>query len=332
LKPLPEYRRVEGAETRHVAAGLREAPNKAQPDGIGDEHENDRYCARLLPQRHCRRRVACQKYVRRQADQFRGIGKSIRTGYLLANITDVEKRTGANGIWRQRIQSPGELGKDEDADGIKSWLRSQFAETIRERKPGASPEDIELIATEFHRWVHNNETRLGLGASSDFARFIERDFAFYSRWYERLRRAAVAMTPGLECVHFNAQHNFTLQYPVLLAPLKLDDDETSSLRKLRVAAAYLDILINRRIWNWRAFDYSTMQYAMFLTMRDIRGKSATDLAALLRERLDAETETFAPNDRNGPLWPAWNERPPDPSPAGADERLCRRQQLTTNSA
>jgi hypothetical protein len=85
---------------------------------------------------------------------------------------------------------------------------------------------------------------------------------------------------------------------VLLAPLSLDDDETGSLRKLRVAAAYLDILINRRIWNWRAFDYSTMQYAMFLTMRDIRGKSATDLAGLLRERLDAETETFAPNDRN----------------------------------
>jgi hypothetical protein len=146
--------------------------------------------------------------------------------------------------------------------------------------------------------VHNNETRLGLGASSDFARFIERDFAFYSHWYGRLRRAADAMTPGFECVHFNAQHNFTLQYPVLLAPLSLDDDETSSLRKLRVAAAYLDILINRRIWNWRAFDYSTMQYAMFLTMRDIRGKSATDLAALLGERLDAETETFAPNDRN----------------------------------
>ena len=55
-------------------------------------------------------------------------------GYLLANITDVEKRTRANGIWRERIQTLAELGKDEDADGIKSWLRSQFATTIRERK------------------------------------------------------------------------------------------------------------------------------------------------------------------------------------------------------
>src|SRR6516225_9311008 len=41
-----------------------------------------------------------------------------------------------------------------------------------------------------------------------------------------------------------------------------------------------------------------MQYAMFLTMRDIRTKSASELASLLRERLDAETEGFAPNGRN----------------------------------
>lgn len=218
-------------------------------------------------------------------------------GYLLANITDAEKRTRASRIWKERVQALAEVGKDEDADGIKSWLRSQHAESIRERKRGAAPQDFDLIGTEFHRWVRDHEDALGLTASAEFARFIERDFAFYGRWYERLRGAAEALTPGLECVHFNAQHNFTLQYPVLLAPLRVGDDEAAALRKLRVVAAYLDILIHRRIWNWRAIDYSTMQYAMFLVMRDIRGKSAADLAAALRERLDGETETFASNDR-----------------------------------
>lgn len=218
-------------------------------------------------------------------------------GYLLANITDSDKRTRASRTWKERVQALAELGKDEDADGIKSWLRSQYAESIRERKRGAAPQDFDLIGTEFHRWVRDHEERLGLTASAEFARFIERDFAFYARWYERLRRAAEALTPKLECVHFNAQHNFTLQYPVLLAPLRVEDDEAGALKKLRVVAAYLDILIHRRIWNWRAIDYSTMQYAMFLVMRDIRGRSAPELAALLRERLDAETETFASNDR-----------------------------------
>ena len=58
------------------------------------------------------------------------------------------------------------------------------------------------------------------------------------------------------------------------------------MRKFRVAAAYLDILIHRRIWNWRAIDYSTMQYAMFLVMRDIRGKNPAELAAVLVGRLE----------------------------------------------
>lgn len=217
-------------------------------------------------------------------------------GYLLANITDADRRTRASRVWKERVAELLDIGKDEDADGLKSWLRSQYAESIRERKRDAAPQDFDLIGTEFHRWVRDHEDRLGLTSSTEFARLIERDFAFYSQWYERLRRAAEALIPGLECVHFNAQHNFTLQYPVLLAPLRVEDSEAAGLRKLRVVAAYLDILIHQRIWNGRAIDYSTMQYAMFLVMRDTRGKSAPELAKLLRGRLDAETETFSTND------------------------------------
>jgi hypothetical protein len=197
--------------------------------------------------------------------------------YLLANIADGEKRTGVSRVWKERVGALLEVGKDEDADGIKSWLRSQYAQSIRDRKSGAAPQDFDLIGTEFQRWVRDNRGVLGLTESSDFARFIERDFAFYSKWYERLRRAAETLTPGLECVHFNAQHNFTLQYPVLLAPLRVTDDEVTVLCKLRLVATYIDILIHRRIWNWRSNGYSTMQYAMFLVMCKIRGKDATEL-------------------------------------------------------
>jgi hypothetical protein len=218
-------------------------------------------------------------------------------GYVLANIADGDKRTRASRVWKERVQALAELGKDEDADALKAWLRSQYAESIRPRERGAAPQDFDLIGTEFHRWVREHEVRLRLTASVEFARFVERDFTVYSRWYERLRRASETLMPGLECVYFNAQHNFTLQYPVLLAPLQVDDDETTALRKVGVAAAYLDILIHRRIWNSHAIDYSTMQYAMFLVMRDIRGKGAVELATVLRERLDADTESFASNDR-----------------------------------
>jgi hypothetical protein len=218
-------------------------------------------------------------------------------GYLLANIEDQGRRSAASQVWKERVSALLDIGKDEDADGIKSWLRSQHAETIRERKRGAAPQDFDLIGTEFHRWVRDREKTLHLQASADFSRFIDRDFAFYSRWYERLRRAADDLTAGLESVHFNAQHNFTLQYAVLLAPLRFDDAEPLLLRKVRVVAAYIDILINRRIWNFRAIDYSTMQYAMFLVMRDIRSKNLDELVTVLGQRLETDAENFGSNER-----------------------------------
>ena len=218
-------------------------------------------------------------------------------GYLLANISDPDQRNKASQVWRQRIGALQDIGKEEDADGIKSWLRSQYADTIRERKRGATPKDFGLIGTEFHRWVRDQEDRLGLQTDADFAGFIERDFAFYARWYERLRHASETVTQGLEHVFYNAQHNFTLQYPVLLAPVNIEDDEAEIIRKLRVVGSYIDILVYRRLWNWRAISYSTMQYAMFLVMREIRGKSAVETAELLKARLDQEEETFTSNDR-----------------------------------
>jgi hypothetical protein len=138
---------------------------------------------------------------------------------------------------------------------------------------------------------------LGLKASSDFARFIERDFAFYTRQYEQLRLVAESLKEGLECVYYNAQQNFTLQYPVLLSPLRVEDAPADVLRKLQITSAYIDIIITRRIWNNRAIDYSTMQYAMFLVMKDIRRAPIPNLIEILRQKIDDQEETFATNDR-----------------------------------
>lgn len=221
----------------------------------------------------------------------------ILKGSLLTRITDTDRRNHASRVWKKRIQALQQLGKEEDADAIKSWLRSQYAETIRERKAGAVPRDFDLIGTVFHRWVRDNDEALGLKDSADFTRFIERDFAFYTRQYEQLRLAAETLQGGLETVYYNAQQNFTLQYPVLLSPLRMEDSPADLLRKLRVTATFIDILITRRIWNNRAVDYSTMQYAMFLVMKDIRRKSASELVEILSKKLETEEETFATNDR-----------------------------------
>ncbi|WP_029032275.1 DUF262 domain-containing protein [Salinarimonas rosea] len=217
-------------------------------------------------------------------------------GYLLANI-DEKKRISANQRWRDRILELNEAGKEVEADCFKAWLRSQYATKIRERKKGAKPEDFDRIGTEFHRWLRDASASVGLKSTEDFFRFIDRDFDFYAKQYLRLMEASRQRVKGLEHVQYNAQHGFTLQYMLILAPLKPDDDPAIVDAKIRIVARFVDVLLAWRLWNFRSIAYSTMQYAMFLVMRDIRGLEAGPLAERLVKQLQDETEKFASNER-----------------------------------
>ena len=217
-------------------------------------------------------------------------------GYLLANM-DESRRLHANDLWRRRIQELTESSDDHGADFFKSWFRSQYATKIRERRKGARPEDFDRIATEFHRWLRDTRDTLGLSQRDDFFRFVDRDFDFYSKQYLRLRRAQDRPVEGLEHIFYNSAHGFTLQDMLLLAPLRPEDSEGAIELKLSLVARFVDILVTWRIWNFRSIAYSTMQYAMFLVMRDIRGLDPDSLAQKLHASLCKEDETFRTNDR-----------------------------------
>jgi len=218
-------------------------------------------------------------------------------GFLVANITDEDKKALANNMWRTRTNALLELGKEEDSDAVKAWLRSQYAKSIRERKKGATPGDFDRLGTQFHRWVRENDKEIGLKKSDNFFNYIEKDFQFYTQQYLRLRRAAQDLVLGLEEVFYNAKLEFTLQYPLLLAPLSPDDKEEALATKLHVVATYIDIMLARRLWNFHSIAYSNMQYAMFLVMKEIRRKPVSELVAILSKKLADETESFADNPR-----------------------------------
>jgi uncharacterized protein with ParB-like and HNH nuclease domain len=206
-------------------------------------------------------------------------------GYLLANITNAETRNRVNANWKRTVDNLVQLGKDEDADFFKAWLRSQRAKTIRERKKNATPGDFDRIGTEFHRWIRDNRDSIELAQSSDFVKIVERDVAFYAREYINIRRAGLAFEQNLEHIFYNAQNGFTQQYQILLAPLMFSDSEKFVHMKLRMVAIYLDVMLTRRIWNCRSTGYSTMQYAVFLLTKDIRGKTPNELADILSKKL-----------------------------------------------
>jgi uncharacterized protein with ParB-like and HNH nuclease domain len=98
--------------------------------------------------------------------------------FIIANINEEAERDRVNGIWKQTTNRLLELDKEEPADAVKAWLRSQYADSIREGKKDAIPRDFDRLGTEFHRWVREDENkqRLGLIKSADYVRFVERDF------------------------------------------------------------------------------------------------------------------------------------------------------------
>lgn len=219
-------------------------------------------------------------------------------GYLLANVQDGEARTHAGDVWRTRLRALDDRVDDGSSDFLKTWLRSQYATKIRERRSGARPESWDRIGTEFHRWLRGEREAIGLRSPRDFHDFVVRDLDFYSRQYERIVAATSTFEPRgpLRYIRFNADLGFTLQDQLLLAPLVVGDDPHVIDQKLEIVGRFVDILLAWRIWNNRSTDYSTMQYAMFTVMRDIRGLSPEDLAASLLAYLDRIDETFDTRD------------------------------------
>ena len=198
-------------------------------------------------------------------------------GYLLSNIKDIETRDIASQIWSERVQGLKQFGTEDESDAIKAWLRSQYAEENK---------DFDRIGSEFHRWVRDKEDVLSLNSAENFAGFIQNDFFFYSSWYLHLLNATKELIPDLKCVFYNAQHNFTLQYPVLLAPLCLNDPKDEIKRKIQLVSTYLDIFLFRRIWNSSSIAQRDLTTTMFSLMSDIRGKGVKELSDILYEKLN----------------------------------------------
>lgn len=218
-------------------------------------------------------------------------------GYILSNISHEEKRSLALTTWKTRTDDLLAFGDDETASFFKSWLRSQYANSIRERAKHAVARDFDLLGTQFHRWVRDNASHINLKHTSDYEEFILRDLDFYSRQYKQiLNYSGIEYTYPFEDLYHIAQLGFTLQYPALLAPLSPSDTDLTISQKIRLVAAYLDILLARRLWSWRSISYSTLQYNIFLLLKDIRRQSPEVLLEILLKRLsDPEIGSFSSN-------------------------------------
>ena len=213
-------------------------------------------------------------------------------GFLLSRIRDSQQIEKANNLWRTRITELSDLDKNADSDFLKHWLRGQYADTIRERKKGATSGDFDIIGTAFHKWVRDNTDRIELRNPGDYIRFINRDFERMSRRYKQLLHASWHRTPSLEHVFYNATVGITLQYLPILAAVTPEDDEETFLSKTGLIASFIDLFIARRMVNYRNYGYSTIFYNIFLLSKDIRNCDIDEVRKILADRVANLPDSF----------------------------------------
>jgi uncharacterized protein with ParB-like and HNH nuclease domain len=204
--------------------------------------------------------------------------------YLLSRISYPDDIERANLVWRETTQSLKNYDKNGDSDFMKSMLRAKYAETMRDTKKSSGAKDFEEIATTFHKWTRDKADLIGLAKPADFLKFVTGDLTYFAKRYQDLLEASQEQRPGLDYVYYNAHNDFTLQYMVILAGIVVGDSDEVFARKANLIAAYIDIMITRRMAEYKNFGYSPMYRPMFTLAKELRNKSLEEIRDVLKDK------------------------------------------------
>lgn len=217
-------------------------------------------------------------------------------GFLLSRFYEPKIREKANNMWKESMQTLHEYDKDEDQRFIQSWLRAKYADTIRQGKQGSQNEDFEKIGTRFHSWIRENLSKVCLAEndSDTFSKFINQDFKFYLRAYLIIMEASNKLQKDTEHIYYIDDWGIatSLSYPLLLAPLNIDDTDEIIKMKMNLVAKYIETFVVRRSINYKKFASSSIRYTMYTLVKEIRGKTIDELRSILTSKLESMPETW----------------------------------------
>ena len=217
-------------------------------------------------------------------------------GFILSRFEDSKKRQKANELWKESMQKLHAFDKDEDQRFIQAWFRSQYAESIRPGKAGSKNEDFEKIGTRFHSWFRDNLEKVGIAQEDPegFQTFIDNDFKFFLNAYQRILVAERKLTDALQHIYYINRWGIanSLSYPLLLAPLKVEDSAEVIQQKMDAVARYIETFVVRRSINFRKFASSSIRYTMYTLVKEIRRKDINELNEILNRKLSEMEESW----------------------------------------
>lgn len=219
----------------------------------------------------------------------------ILKGFLLSKIIEGseannEKADEANEFWKECIVSLHKtLGYDNsDLDFFKAWFRAKYAETKRQTKAGAENEDFELIGTQFHSWVKNNTSRMGLSSNEDYYYFIKSDLEFYSDLYQRVYQLKQSCIDGFESIYNDSFFTIadSLYYPLMLSAVSKIDDTDTIDKKIRTIGRFIERYSNIRLLQSKSISQPVIRNGIYDLVKSIRNVDEHTLSNLLNIEIE----------------------------------------------
>lgn len=215
-------------------------------------------------------------------------------GFILSKYTNPDSRKKREQNWKTDIQELNSYSKGTDSQFFQSWLRAQFAETIRQGAVGSINQDFETIGERFHYWFRENYDKglLKTAINGDIEKFIDNNYSFYLKYFLKIKEAENVFDSTLPHVYYAACWGFadSLKYPIMLAALNTTDSDDTCKQKIDMVAKFVDIFCVRRSVNYRLFSASSLRYTMCNLTLKVRNLSLEELKVTLQTTID--------NDKN----------------------------------
>lgn len=209
--------------------------------------------------------------------------------YVMQQIGELDRST-VNHKWQDNINrikaassydSSGVVNT-EDVEFISTWLRANYAGSLRESKRGATDEDFELLGEKFHTWVRNNaKSKMGLNKSTEYYRLVMVEMARVTELFLRLKQYSTTLTNGYEEVFYNANRELNYQTMLIISAIRNDDSAEDIKRKIQMVSKFVDIFASIRIFNFKKVNWNTNKYSLFKVMREIRNQDCKTVGMVL---------------------------------------------------
>lgn len=203
--------------------------------------------------------------------------------YLLANIQEKDRPTSMkkfDDVIARLVKIKLSSKSKAESEFFRVYFRSHLASDMSQGKNSNS--DFTRIGKEFHRWVRDEEKRLGLVSSDAFVSFLDK-IEYFAKVYEKIND----LLQGRDADNYlylivNNDYNFTLQTPAILASVAYGDKDEVIDEKIKLVSKYLTKVLTWRTWNHWMISQSAMESQIYTMCQEIRDASIDALKVKLQ--------------------------------------------------